>query len=336
MTAPIFHWFGKSQKQGPVANKFGELALPFAPLLTLDSGERVVPQQYLDVVRTLENLETVLSHITVPEHFQLFAGQEGSSLYLIVAIVGKENYPVSGLPEDQDKIVYGRRWLIEDTTPTSEIVQTALLAIKKVREHELREKVSVTINQGANVTTPFNNHLDLPLLAGNAKCLSEQAINLSISEQCDCIRLDGLPISLKSQHRISDQHIVEVVVEGHSDHLHDLCNKNILVVFEEEHEFTHAFMQTLISMSDRTIDEALKFDACARFSWQFDAFSLAQFSYMSRNIKSHDERFNSAFKDMSYRVDAAKAPPISQHELGQQQRQFLASYSNLAGYLPLD
>ena len=48
MTAPIFHWFGKSQKQGPVANKFGELALPFAPLVTLDSGERVVPQQYLD------------------------------------------------------------------------------------------------------------------------------------------------------------------------------------------------------------------------------------------------------------------------------------------------
>ena len=57
---------------------------------------------------------------------------------------------------------------LEPTTPTSEVVQTVLLALKKAREHELREKLFVQINDGAHSATPFNNHQDLPLMAANA------------------------------------------------------------------------------------------------------------------------------------------------------------------------
>jgi len=335
MTVPNLHWFPKPKLSQAAANAYGEVALPFAPQVTLKNGQRVVPQQYLDVVRTLENLEAVLARVSTPEHFQLFAGQEGSVLFLIVAIVGKENYPRSPELAERDKIVYGRRWLIEETTPTSEVVQTALLAIKKVREHELREKVSVLINNGKNVTTPFNNHLDLPLLVGNADALKGKQ-HESISDQCKRIRIDGSKISLVSEQRLGEQIVVELVLEDKSQHFSDLADKPVVVVVSDSSEFAHALMLALIAISDRTIEENFSFENCARFSRDFDVFKLAEFSYTTRNIQSHDARFDKAFKDMSYKVDASKAPPISANDLGAQQRDFLNNYSDLGGYLPLD
>lgn len=44
--------------------------------------------------------------------------------------------------EQAKKIVYGCRWMLEPTMPISEVVQTVLLAVKKAREHELREIVA--------------------------------------------------------------------------------------------------------------------------------------------------------------------------------------------------
>jgi len=335
MTVPIFYWFNKPKTPQAAPNIYGEVALPFAPKVMLENGTYAVPQQYLDVVRTLDNLEAVLSQISVPEHFQLFAGQEGSVLFLIVAVVGKENYPVASELNSQDKIVYGRRWLIEETTPTSEVVQTALLAIQKVREHELREKVSVTINSGANSTTPFNNHLDLPLFAGNAASLIGEH-SLSFEQQCDRLKLDGLMVTLVSEHRIAELSVIELLIEGDSKQFNDLCNTPIIVTVADSESFVYGFMQTLISISNHTIEETVKFEGCARFSRQYNVFDLAKFNYSSRNIRSDDSRFKHAFKDMSYRVDAAKAPPVSQNKLGEQQRQFLTKYQNLAGYLPKD
>lgn len=335
MTVPIFYWFSKPKTPQATPNHYGEVALPFAPKVKLENGSYAVPQQYLDVVRTLDNLEAVLSQISVPDHFQLFAGQEGSVLFLIVAVVGKENYPAASELSNQDKIVYGRRWLIEETTPTSEVVQTALLAIQKVREHELREKVSVTINAGANSTTPFNNHLDLPLFAGNANSLLGKH-SLSFEQQCDRLSLDGLKVVVKSEHRVANQFVIEVIIEGDSAQFKDLCNTPIIISVADRECFAHEFMQALISMSNRSIEEIVRFEGCARFSQKFNVFDVAEFNYLTRNIKSDDARFKSAFQDMSYRVDAAKAPPISENELGDQQRQFLANYQNLTGYLPID
>ena len=333
MTVSIFHWFREPNKPHNAANEYGEVALPFAPSVKMQNGETVVPQQYLDVVRTLENLEAVLARLSVPEHFQLFAGQEGPVLFLIVAIVGKENYPQTADLADQSKIVYGRRWLIEKTTPTSEVVQTALLAIKKIREHELREKVTLTINQGTNVTTPFNNHLDLPLFVGNADNFLAQH-QISIIEQCKHIKLDGLTIQLKSEHLIADQMLLELELVGEADHFQDLRNTTVVLAITDPQEFPHALMQALISLSDRMIEESFAFEGCPRFSRRYDIYELARFSYETRNIKSDDPRFESAFKDMSYRVDAAKAPQISVNKLGEQQREFIRNYPSLGGYLP--
>ena len=110
MSAPILQLIAGSKH--PKTNDFGETPLPFAPTIRLATGERAVPQQYLDVERNLGNLENVLARISTPKGYQLFAGQEGSCLFLIVGLFGRENYPRTVKAATQTKIVYGRRWLI--------------------------------------------------------------------------------------------------------------------------------------------------------------------------------------------------------------------------------
>ncbi len=339
MTASNLYRFESADQK--LANSYGETPLPFAPQVTMQDGRTIVPQQYLDVERTLENLENVLAQISLPKHLQLFAGQEGSVVFLIVGIVGKENYPNALTRAEQDKIVYGRRWLIEPTTPTSEIVQTALLAVKKVREHELREKVCLHIDgtefgiERRLSTTPFNNHLDLPLLVGQ-KAELQTPSELTVAEQCKQFKVDGMEVGLVRDMQFAGQTLAEIKLTGNSEQFPELADQTLVVSFRRASEFAHALMQTLISQCDQYAEQIVRFEGCARFSYRFNPFSLAKFSFQTRNIQSGDARFDKAFKDMSYRVDAAKAPKLSSGELGQQQRRFLSSYNDLGGYTPLE
>ena len=85
MSAPLLHLPSSNcLSSSAQENRYGETPLPNAPRVLSKDGARVVPQQFLDVNRTLENLETILSRIELPEGFQLFAGQEGSVLSLVV------------------------------------------------------------------------------------------------------------------------------------------------------------------------------------------------------------------------------------------------------------
>ena len=214
MTVPILHIVPQSQCTQTRENDFGETPLAYAPTVRMSNGKEAVPQQYLDVNRTLSNLSSVLTHISVPTDYQLFAGEEGSCLYLIVGVIGKENYPRSAEAGQMDKMVYGRRWLIEPTTPTSEIIQTALLAIKKVREHEVRELLTVRINQGSRVTTPFNCHLDLPLMAGSKPSFAAaQAID--VDSQLIDLNFAGYSFSVTQRVQLANKLVLEPVSYTH-------------------------------------------------------------------------------------------------------------------------
>lgn len=152
-------------------NAFGEAALYHAPTIQLDNGKTAIPQQFLHYQRTRKNVENIISKIRFSMNFPLFVHEENNCLFLQVGIVGHENYTTDTAIHIRPKIVYGRRWYIEPHTPTSEVIQTAYLAIQKAREHELREYVhlKVTVNQQTYDTTPFNTHMDLPLMANNAE-----------------------------------------------------------------------------------------------------------------------------------------------------------------------
>ena len=174
-------------------NCFGERALPYAPKVKLADGSHAVPQQFIEVNRSLTSVEKILGEISLPENYVLFAGKIDSVVFLQVSVIGCENYPSTPAKSVQlAKIVYGRRWLLEPTTPTSEVVQTAFLAVKKVREHELREHVFLLGEQNnqqneLHQSTPFNTHLDLPLMAKHrtGMAIEEQLLrnDASISHQ---------------------------------------------------------------------------------------------------------------------------------------------------------
>ena len=328
-------------------NRFGETPLPFAPQVKMADGSFVVPQQYLNVTRNLTTLEAVISGISFSDQYPIFAGEISNVLYLQVGVIGTENYPSSAQQASQVKIVYGRRWLIEPTTTTSEVVQTALLAIKKAREHELREKVVITINQGQNKTTPFNTHMDLPQMVGNADMFvpNAQTLQQQIDELEKTVCVGDLQIRVTNNHALAvNRALVELdLVKSNgldnSDfqaHFPELSGQRLSLLCDTDSsaDLLHELMSQLIRISDRHIEETLSFNGFNRFSRTVSINTLAEFSYQSRNVKNKDPRFAEHFKKMSYQVDSSKAPPFAPGRLGDKQRSALEKFDVKAGYAP--
>jgi len=351
----------------PSTNALGETPLPYAPLATLANGHQAVPQQYLQVRRSLENLEHILNRIEFDDHYILFAGQSAKEsaeesakesageLYLQVGIIGAENYPQNEEQKHLKKIVYGRRWLIEPSTPTSEVIQTAMLAIKKVREHELREKITLHIDETEHKklvrTTPFNNHMDLPLMSGNQSLLSAPSKSISeheFAEQLEkilpLINVGSLSFKLEKIVNLDEQQTVISLFSQNSDSTKEqsdtlfpellqarvtlVCNKRSIS------EFLHELMTKLVGMSDGYVEEHFNYQGFARFNRQLCPIKIAEFSYETRNIQSDDNRFKHSFKDMSYAVDFDKTPTFSGGELGKKQRALIEKCNVRGGHFP--
>lgn len=346
MSVPVFKTV--LSKRLPQPNEFGETPLPFAPAVRLQNGVEQVPQQYLQVQRTLANLENILAQITIPKGYLLFAGKESELLYIVVGVVGAENYPPSVQHSKHAKIVYGRRWLIEASTPTSEVVQTAMLAIKKAREHELREQFVVRSNNtsgrqgGSKRATPFNCHQDLPLMAASPHAFDAPDDTpldpKSLRQLLGSMSVDGDALRLIEITPLGANHIVSFEVAESSQHsqfsdlqarpLHAVCDQ-----LTADHVL-HRILKSCLTESDRWVEEQVAFKGFKRFSETVSPTAVAEFSVKTRRVEVSDKRFNNAFSDMSYAVDSAKAPLINAGELGRRQRAQLANYRSLQGYLP--
>lgn len=320
------------------ANEFGEYALPFAPEIELSDGTSAVPQQFLNVRRTLQSVEKILSQIEFSDKYLLFAGRVGHTVFIQVGIIGPENYPRQNQDPKQLKIVYGRRWMLEPTTPTSEVVQTALLAIKKAREHELREKLTFKSDDGV-LTTPFNSHQDLPLMAGRATFFVNDQ-NEALEKCLSRLQFSQMNFRLYKCTHLSKQQIVVEVDMIETDLAEalfpEMLGKRLAISGDVGNTslFTHRLISELITASDRYVDEQFSYQGFARFSHCVDVSRLADFSYQTRSVQAQDNRFNSYFKDMSYQVDSAKAPDYAAGVLGKQQRAAINSSGMIGGYMP--
>ncbi len=141
----------------------GEKSMSKAPVVKLSNGEYCIPQHYLTYHHTIESVEALICDIDYDPRYVVFAAQELGCIYIQVGVVGHDNYASSTQKKDQLKLLFGRKWRVEPELPTSEIIQSVFLAIKKSREHEVRELLKLNINN--SITTPFNTHVDLPLMA---------------------------------------------------------------------------------------------------------------------------------------------------------------------------
>lgn len=322
---------------------YGERALPFAPTVCALGKAVVVPQQFMSVSRSLSQLEAILEQIETIDGYLLFAGEIGGSLYLQVGIIGQENYPTGKLTDGAhgSKIVYGRRWLIEESTPTSEVIQTALLAVQKAREHELREKLSIEFDGAGHRATPFNSHQDAPLMA-RVKPIVTCANQDSIEQTMSKVRFDERQLILVDVELIDETlRLIRLRLEPEENSARsvgfpEFDNQDIIVCFNQTHSnvLLHAVTEQLIALSNRFIAEHFRFEGFNRFSHRLNPIAVAKFSYDTRRPLSISRSFAPYFSSMSYHVDSRKAPRFNSGKLGQYQVKQLDVHRVQLGFLP--
>jgi hypothetical protein len=174
-------------------------------------------------------------------------------------------------------------------------------------------------------------------MAGGGEALGE-ASAIDVDKHLKDLKFAGYTFEVQQRIKLGDKRLFELNIVGKSSHFLELAGSSISVVcqHQDQRDFVHQLINALIARSDRFVDESVSFKGFTRFSHALDPMKLAKFSHKTRNIKVDDARFDKNFKNMSYKVDASKAPFYNDGELGRQQRQLISSFSNLGGYLPLE
>lgn len=338
-----------TQPASALARRQGEVAMPHAPSVTLPNGATGIPQHYLQYRQSVESISGLLQRVECGHDTLLFAGSDHSGMYVQVGMIGRENFDRAAAVRPQ-KLVYGRKWRIDTDTPSSEIIQTIFLAIKKAREHEVREYLTLTDPVSGKTGTPLSTHLDLALMAthgdfGQACAPAAQANAAYIAQLLAPVRFGQRQAEvIDAQQRPNGDTMVDLrwgaaplarQREGDMaefDHLQfslilPTCTQSALV---------YELMEAMIRHSDRWVDEHFLFDGFARFSRHNDPLRLARFSVASRPYARDmtNTQFAASFAQLNYQVDASRAPSLGAGALAAKNRRRLDACGSLAGHMP--
>lgn len=330
----------------------GETPMPNAPQVRLRDGRSCIPQHYLQYQQTLETLGEIISQIDYDEHMPVFADSDAHGLYLQVGLVGRENYERTALPRPW-KLVYGRRWRIEPYTPSSEVIQTVLLALKKACEHEVRELLTLRDAATGLPATPFSCHQDLPLLANHRDMLgAADAADAAADHGPDAIagwlaalRYDQRAITLLGANPGRNGSLIVDLALGAAPPArqreggtaqYDGLELTLVLRQPRRTELLHALMAALVAHSDRHVEEHFRYLGFARFGRGVDPAALAALSLASRPYARdlRDDAFAPVFRQINEQVDARRAPALGSGALAARNQKKLAGFGTLAGHLP--
>ena len=291
-----------------------EQPISYAPLVQLANSNWVVPQHFLRYKHTLNSVNEVLDDIEFSAHFRVLAAQKGDEIYLQVAVLSPDNYQkgVSQSDTMAKKLLFGRRWIVEENLPTSELIQTAFLALKVAREHEVRELFQY--KHANNVSTPFNNHHDLPLMAQNPELINSKCNDTrTIEDVVKRIVFAGKEIVLKSQLAITtQQYLYTVELLSEDSQLSEFNQKTIAFLTSDPsaNSFLHALITALVNTSNEYVNEQFKYQGFARFSKHVAAEKIGDLSVAMRSPsalglcslgKQHANQLN-------FEIDSGRAP----------------------------
>lgn len=328
----------------------GESAIKHAPVICLDNNTQCIPQHYLRYQHTLASIEKLIQEIQFDTEYPIFVCEDKSGLYLQVGIIGYDNYLNQ---EDQHhyKIVYGRKWRIEPQLPSSEVIQTAFLGLKKAREHEIRELFRLSHQN--KTSTPFNNHHDLPLLSHalsnktdkHALGLNQQIIQSALARiQYDhgCFRLVNFEErQVTHQDQVKLQYLVDLsFIATDKSKLAELSATPFTLILDEAniHLLHHYLMQYLIQLSDRYLDENFTFRGVNRFSWQHDIDLIGELSIQARDKQASlkDPNLADEVKLNNYETDKTRVPHLNNSDFGMRLKERLQGFKGLEGILPVN
>lgn len=289
-----------------------EQPISYAPLVQLSNNNWVVPQHFLRYKHTLQSVNEVLSNISFPAHFRVLAAEKDEQVYLQVAILNPDNYQSNGPNKESIKLLFGRRWYVEDNLPTSELIQTAFLALKVAREHEVRELIKFQHSRGTS--TPFNNHHDLPLMAQNAELVMADNNDLRhVEEVIGSCKFAGAAIKLSAMNRIDNTTIVfQVQLSCEDCQLNEFNNTSVSFLAKDtsSNQFLHGLVDALIKVSNEYVSEHFKYNELARFSKQI---SVERIGELSIKLRSHNAlRLCSLGEQhanqLNFEIDSGRAP----------------------------
>jgi len=348
----------------------GEKALENAPKTELADGRLCVPQHYLSYNHTRQSIEALVLDIEYDVRYPVFVSQENvsqenvsqalrpeeqSGLYIQVGILGVDNYANN---ESQTKLVYGRKWRVEPQLPSSEIIQTVFLALKKAREHEVRELFRLHHNE--KNTTPFNNHHDLPLLAHSESRLQGAALynsasdfNQQLEQVLKSATYAGNQFELLSfMKRPSGQYLIELMIKPNKDSsISEMQLPKILLpeMKAQTHvsfflgqlninQFLHQLMQQLIILSDRHVDEHFRYRGFNRFSWNNSVAAIAEISAEVRQLHKEESlhHFHQHWQQTNYETDRSRIPTPAAGDLWDKIQLQLKQYSPQEHTLPVN
>tara|TARA_R110001592_G_scaffold199588_1_gene448119 strand:- start:3067 stop:4050 length:984 start_codon:yes stop_codon:yes gene_type:complete len=315
--------------------RLGEKVMPKAPKVLLSNGDYCVPQHYLTYHHTLESVEALICDIEYDPRYVVFAAQELAGLYIQVGVVGHDNYHKKSAPSGSElKLLFGRKWRVEPELPTSEIIQSVFLAIKKSREHEVRELFKLTLNH--STTTPFNTHIDLPLMAEfyvKSQFTAEPEIELNteqkINNVLEKITYDHSQLSLHDvQQRANGLWLVDInVIQTDRSTLPEMLNATLYLMVEELslNALSRALMQELIRLSDLHVDQHFSYQGFHRFD---PAINIADIADLSQQSRKHElaAHFASEFSKTNKQVDLMRIPIVKAGVLAQKHKQIIKQF----------
>ncbi len=291
----------------------GEAPLTQAPQVVLDDGRACVPQHYLRYAHSLASTEAIIARIAYDEAYPVFVSQDDCGIFIQIGVIGPDNYKA----DKRRKIVFGRRWRVEPNLPTSEIIQTVFLALKKAREHEIREQI--TLHFDGHIATPFSCHQDLPLLARQKP--KPQHTDLSVEQIIAKIKYAKTGFErVDTVHLTGGDYVITVKTDAPHHHLKDYISFTTPDLSQAS--ILHNFIDALIRLSDRDVEERFTFDGFARFSHAICPEQIARFSVKTRQcptkLMDSDEaaRFVSEFSTQNYEIDSTRIPALSDSDYG--------------------
>jgi hypothetical protein len=320
----------------------GETPMPKAPQVELDDGTNCIPQHYLSYHHTRDSVEEIVADISYDPSYLLFVDDSKGDIFIQAGIIGLDNY-VAKSEQACKKIVYGRRWRVEPQLPSSEIIQTAYLALLKAREHEVRELVK--FHENGKITTPFSCHHDLPLMAMSRKTnTGDDDDRLSISQLQEVIAkldYDNGKFALNNLLPLAnDQQLVVLdfmpSVSTQLPELKTLQQLNIICESRTENAFLFSFMDALLHISQRHVEENFEFKGFKRFSRSNSVKKISELSAQTRHkgLTEDDQEFAIAFKKNNYETDETRVPNFPKSKLGEKLIKQLKQFNIGSGILP--
>ncbi|MBQ4833316.1 hypothetical protein J8L70_08695 [Pseudoalteromonas sp. MMG010] len=299
--------FNLSLNLGEAVLNSYEKPIAYAPSVQLPNNNQVVPQHFLRYDHTLDSVKKILENIDFSTHFRVLAAQKNNEIYIQVAVLSPDNYQTS----NAKKLLFGRRWLVEKELPTSELIQTAFLALKIAREHEVRELFQFCHSKGSS--TPFNNHHDLPLMAQNPELITADTPQDNITDFITKTRFNGEKIKLQQRQVLTNEQCLYTILLTCDDcQLEDFNNKSLsfLSAVSCTNQFMHDLIAALINESNDFVNENFKYLGLARFSKNISAEKIGELSIAMRSTEAVDLCVlgKQHANQLNFEIDSGRAP----------------------------